>query len=165
MKATLAILCFAVLITCPAHAEISGRLFFTPEQRAMLDTARRQNIQQATEEQAAMSGGVSFNGVVKRSDGRTTVWLNNRPASGADAANRLGSIKNGSTVLKMPFPGKSVDLKVGQRLDSVTGRAVESYQGRPKAEAAKEAAKPSGEPYKEPSQSAPLPGTEAETRP
>lgn len=134
--------CLALLVMHPASAEISGRLFFTPEQRAMLDNARRQNIQQATEEQAAMSGGVTFNGVVQRSDGRATLWVNNRPMSGADAANRFGPVKNGNPVLKMPYPGQSIDLKVGQRLDPVTGRAVEPYQGRPKNEAAKEAPKP-----------------------
>ena len=160
----LIILCLALLAVHPASAEISGRLFFTPEQRAMLDNARRQNIQQATEEQAATSGGMAFNGVVQRSDGRTTVWVNSRPVSGADTANRLGSAKNGSAVLKMPYPGKAVDLKVGQRLDPVTGKAVESYQGRPKSEIVKEASKPAGISGKEntPDKRAPNPGAEPE---
>lgn len=161
------ILCLALLSAYPASAEISGRLFFTPEQRAMLDNARRQNIQQATEEQAAMSGGMTFNGVVQRSDGRATLWVNNRPMSGADASNRFGPAKNGSPVLKMPYPGQSIDLKVGQRLDPVTGRAVESYQGRPKTEPAKEAPKPASNTGKEkaPDKRPPAPGAEPETLP
>lgn len=133
----------------------------------MLDNARRQNIQQATEEQAAMSGGVTFNGVVQRSDGRATLWVNNRPMSGADASNRFGPVKSGNPVLKMPYPSQSVDLKVGQRLDPVTGRAVESYQGRPKTESAKEIPKPASNASKEkaPNKRVPAPGAEPETLP
>lgn len=133
----------------------------------MLDNARRQNIQQATEEQAALSGGMTFNGAVQRSDGRATVWVNNRPMSGTDATSRFGPVKNGNPVLKMPYPGQSVDLKVGQRLDPVTGRAVEPYQGRPKTEPAKEAPKPASDAGKEksPDKRPPAPGTEPETQP
>lgn len=161
------ILCLALLVAHPASAEIPGRLFFTPDQRAMLDNARRQNIQQSTEEQAAMSGGVSFNGIVQRSDGRATLWVNNRPMSGADASNRFAPGRNGSPVLKMPYPGQSVDLKVGQRLDPVTGRAVESYQGKPKTEPAKEAPKPASNAGKEkaPDKNAPASGAEPEPLP
>lgn len=161
------LLCLALLAVRPASAEISGRLFFTPEQRAMLDNVRRQNIQQATEEQAAMSGGVTFNGVVQHSDGRTILWVNNRPMSGVDAANRFGPVKNGNPILKMHYPGQSVDLKVGQRLDPVTGKAVEPYQGRPKTEPVKEAPKPAIEASKEkaPGKRAPVPGAEPEPLP
>ena len=161
------ILCLVLLAAHPASAEIPGRLFFTPDQRAMLDNARRQNIQQSTEEQAAMSGGVNFNGIVQRSDGRTTLWVNNRPVSGTDASNRFGSRRNGSSVLKMSSPGQSVDLKVGQRLDPVTGRAVESYQGRPKTETAKETPKPAHDAGKEkaPVKSTPTSGAEPDPLP
>lgn len=114
-----------------------------------------------------MSGGMTFNGVVQRSDGRATLWVNNRPMSGADASNRFGPVKNGNPVLKMPYPGQSVDLKVGQRLDPVTGRAVESYQGRPKTEPAKELPKPASNAGKEkaPDKRAPLTDTEPDAHP
>lgn len=124
--------CLAILVAWPAHAEIPGRLFFTPEQRAMLDSARRQNIQQTTEEQATLGGGVTFNGVVRRSDGRATLWINNRAVTGPEAASRFGAAQGGEPVLRLPYPGQSVGLRVGQSLDPVTGKAVEGYQERPK---------------------------------
>lgn len=50
-----------------------GRLFFTPERRAALERQRQLNIQEAqTLEGAAMS----LDGVVLRSGGKRTVWIN-----------------------------------------------------------------------------------------
>lgn len=158
----LTLCCLMLAATQPVCAEIPGRLFFTPEQRGMLDNARRQNIQQASEEQAAMSGGVTFNGVVQRSDGRSTLWVNGRPLAGAEAASRFGAARDKAsghgTVLRLPYPGQNVGLKVGQRLDPVTGSAVEPYQDRPKTETTSDAGK-----EKTPDTRAPVPGAEPAT--
>ena len=68
-----------------AGAEL-GRLFFTPAQRATLDKMRAQNV--GVEKTAAdtvpappLPQNVTLDGIVRRSDGRNTVWLNSRAVS------------------------------------------------------------------------------------
>ena len=58
-------------------AEALGRLFFTPERRQALDHQREFNIQenQVEPEEPALT----INGVVSRSSGRRTVWVNGQP--------------------------------------------------------------------------------------
>ena len=62
-----------------------GRLFFTPAQRALLDNARQQNIRielgnDGEQQQAApVPQNVSVTGLVQRSDGRSTVFLDGKP--------------------------------------------------------------------------------------
>lgn len=53
-----------------------GRLFFTPERRAALDHQRTLNFEQAGAEQGTK---LTVNGVVRRTDGRSTVWINGVP--------------------------------------------------------------------------------------
>lgn len=62
---------------------IPGRLFYTPAQRAMLINARTHKV---TEIQKSISPPVAspvrFDGVITRSDGVTTHWINGRPHVG-----------------------------------------------------------------------------------
>lgn len=68
------------------HAD-PGRLFYTPEQRARLEAARTRKpsppVQQATP--AAAAPVVRFDGVVVRSDGSETRWVNGRAQVGSSA--------------------------------------------------------------------------------
>ena len=118
-----------------AGAEL-GRLFFTPAQRATLDTMREKNI--GTEATAAkepappLPQNVTLDGVVRRSDGKNTVWLNSR----AVTAPKTGDIgvatgKNDNRVkLTVPESGRSLDLKVGQTAEIVSGTIAENYARR-----------------------------------
>src|SRR5262245_40987901 len=101
-----------VLVLCaagPASADL-GRLFFTPAQRATLDNARKQNtrIESGTEKAPTpappLPQDVSVNGVVRSSDGKSTVWLNNRPVTGrsADGINVSTSKGDNRVTLKVP---------------------------------------------------------------
>jgi len=98
-----------------------GRLFLTPEARVRLERERR------TEQPAAppVAGSpLRLDGVVVRSSGASTVWINRRP----QASNRGES---GVAVSASPRqPGKvrvssgetpTVDLKVGATLNPATG--------------------------------------------
>lgn len=124
------------------HADATiGRLFFTPEQRAALDNARRQNVSSEAEN-ATTPDNITLNGVVKRSDGRHTVWINNR-AFGDKSANDGVSVtrdgKTGGFNVQLPYSEKRVQLKVGQSLDSASGKVEEAYYNKapsasPKAE-------------------------------
>lgn len=53
-----------------------GRLFMTPEWRANLERQRQLNIQ---ETRSLEGGAMRLDGVVLRSTGKSTVWVNNRP--------------------------------------------------------------------------------------
>ena len=113
-----------------------GRMFFTPAQRATLDNARKQNIRielgSDNEQAVPVPQNVSVNGVVRRSDGKSTVWLNNRAVTEPHAGGiNVSPGKNDSRVrLTVPESGRSVDLKVGQTVEIVSGTIEEGYTRR-----------------------------------
>lgn len=125
-----------------AGAEL-GRLFFTPAQRATLDNLRKQNIRSASgsdKEQAAPAQQyVSVDGLVRRSDGKSTVWLNNRVVSGQRSGGLNVSISNNDNRVRLTAPenARGIELKVGQTLEIVSGTIEEGYarRARPKPEA------------------------------
>lgn len=117
-----------------------GRMFFTPAQRATLDNARKQNLRieigTANAEPAApVPQNLSVNGVVRRSDGKSTIWLNNRAVTEPQAGGvNVVTGKNDNRVkLTDPESGRSVDLKVGQTVEIVSGTIQENYSRRPLA--------------------------------
>jgi hypothetical protein len=79
----------------PGHAADLGRLFYTPAERAQLEAARARNV---TGERPGAAPAAAppqrFDGVVIRSDGTATRWVNGRPHAGAPAA---GGLKPGQT--------------------------------------------------------------------
>jgi hypothetical protein len=63
-----------------------GRLFYTPAQRAELEAARARNATQASPAAPAIVHPQRFDGVVIRSDGASTSWINGRPQTGVSGA-------------------------------------------------------------------------------
>lgn len=141
---TLVFFCAALAAaSAPAPAaEPLGRLFFTPDQRVSLDAARskKARVNLATETEATEKPPappapevVTYGGVVRRSDGKATVWLNDRPVDGKDA--RAGAIvgrvrPDGSVTVQSAQSGRSVDLRVGQRAELLSGKVEEGYATR-----------------------------------
>ena len=134
----------AALLMLPhaASAEL-GRLFFTQAQRNALDMARTQNIRlemgnEETERQqnganaAPLPQTVRLNGMIQRSDGNNTVWLNNKPITGQNAAGMSFSTNRNESKVKLQLPdgGRSMDLKVGQTAEINSGTVEESYNRR-----------------------------------
>ena len=116
-----------------------GRLFFTPAQRAELDRERAAAATNAsrpaavqTQPKAPPPKMVTLNGIVRRSDGETTVWVNNKPLHErfGDAEINAGSIAREAVGINLPASGKQVRLKVGQTVDATSGRVAESYDHR-----------------------------------
>lgn len=70
-----------------------GRLFYTPDQRAQLENARAHPVQRAGRNAQAASDNIPaplhFDGVVIRSDGRTTRWVNGKAQVGASTVSGL----------------------------------------------------------------------------
>ena len=99
------ILCF-VLWPAPALAAtqdltIPGRLFYTPTQRAMLHDARVRKLTDQPNPSAAAPtlpapAPVSFDGVITRSDGVATHWVNGRPHVGR-SSDKVQNLKPGQT--------------------------------------------------------------------
>ena len=61
----------------PASAETLGKLFLTPERRTALERQRQLNIQETR--QVIEGATLTVSGVVKRSSGKTTTWVNDTP--------------------------------------------------------------------------------------
>lgn len=108
---------------CTANAEELGRLFFTPERRATLDRQRALNIQEA---RTLQGNTMSLDGIVYRSGGRATVWINNQAQAAGDSS-RTGV----SAVVSSKTPGSAVlapgeeapaQLKVGETVNRATGK-------------------------------------------
>ncbi|OHC67777.1 MAG: hypothetical protein A2045_07670 [Rhodocyclales bacterium GWA2_65_20] len=73
----LILLAFAATLPAGAAAEPLGRLFLTPERRVMLERQRQSNIQEQA--QTLEGATMSLDGVITRSNGKATVWINGRP--------------------------------------------------------------------------------------
>lgn len=140
MKRAVALIALAGLhgMTGPSFAaEPLGRLFFTPAQRAQLDTARSQKSRAmlpSDTEAAPLPETVTYSGMVRRNDGKSTVWLNNRaindrqPTEGVPAVGRVRP--DGRIVLDTPQSGLNVELKVGQSVEIVSGTIEEPFARR-----------------------------------
>jgi hypothetical protein len=117
-----------------AQAENMGRLFYTPEQRLMLDNARRQKVKIEEKSEERVPEIVSLNGVVTRSDGHNTVWLNNRAISDQQANGGVAIHPQGAAsdpvLFTIPQVDRAVRMRVGQNLDVTTGQVVEPYHPR-----------------------------------
>lgn len=157
-RALIAVALVLQLGQAPA-AEPLGRLFYTPDQRAQLDVARSQKNRplpaSVQEEAAPVPEVVTYSGMVRRNDGKTTVWINNRAVNDGKAADRLpvpSRVRpDGSINLEVPQTKRSVNLKVGQSIDIVSGTIGEPYarspvraRPEPKPAAGSAAAKPEG---------------------
>lgn len=134
----------AWLTTGPAHAaDPTGRLFFTPQQRAILDAARVRSpvpepevatapVVAQPEPPPPPPARVTVNGIVRRSDGSETLWVNdrvlqNRQMTGGVA---VGGIDGSRVSVRLP-EGGSVSVKVGQTVEPASGKVTETYRERP----------------------------------
>jgi hypothetical protein len=132
MTKALAIALTALLLlvcsTARAADEQLGRLFFTPQQRASLDAGRRISLVKKTvaDKPAAPSGpsAVELNGIITRSDGERTVWVNGKPyhdRSPQGMRVRTDPRKPASAEVRVANTRAAAQLRVGQRLDTRSG--------------------------------------------
>lgn len=130
----------------PEHALDVGRIFLTPQQRAELDSMRSRagdetNAATASRPSAVSAGeDIVLNGIIRRSHGPSTVWINGR-AVNRDTADRVGiDLHSGpdakSRVKLSTDDGHALALKPGQAWLRDTGRIVDcaDCRARPKPE-------------------------------
>jgi hypothetical protein len=139
------LLCFFVSNEMLA-ADGLGRLFLTPEQRAQLDIVRARRdprVPVATDAEPVAAAPaapvpqgpdtVTYNGVVRRSDGKSTVWINGKAVDerqrirSAHEVSVVGMRADGAVAVAIPQASRTASLKVGQRLDVNSGRIEEGY--------------------------------------
>ncbi len=121
-----------IIAFLPGHAacageESLGRLFFSPDERAMLDRMRQKSggaTLSATEQ-------ITLNGIVRRSSGKTTAWINQVPQHENETPQGVtiqqSPTSKPSAILLLPS-GKKVDLKAGQTFDAAKGKVREGYE-------------------------------------
>jgi hypothetical protein len=130
-----------VLLPRAAEAQRLGRLFSTSDERALLDELRREQKIVAPDQQAVAEivpdtpsvEQVTINGVVLRSGGVNSAWINGRQVdAGArtregvrvdTSANRAGGVK-----ITLPSGAETINLKPGQKIDVDSGVVVEAYE-------------------------------------
>jgi hypothetical protein len=105
-----------------ADAPELGRLFFTPERRSTLERQRTLNVQEA---QSLQGTSMSLDGVVYRSSGKATVWVNNQAQTEGESS-RTGvtaTISPGTPGSALLAPGEEAParLKVGETINRATG--------------------------------------------
>lgn len=98
-----------------------GRLFLTPEWRAVLERQRQLNVQST----GTLEGdSIRLDGIVVRSSGKSTVWMNGQPqtesSGGIGVTTRL-SRRDTARAILTTADGQPIELKVGATFDQTTG--------------------------------------------
>ncbi|HMM74291.1 MAG TPA: hypothetical protein PJ986_01195 [Gammaproteobacteria bacterium] len=130
-----------------APARDLGRLFFTPEERAQLDAARRAPPVAAADEatepaappelapdapRAAASPPLTVNGLVRRAHGPSTAWINGAPGTPGELVQDDGRrLRIGQDAVELGAAAGRARVKPGQTYDPAAGRVVESFERAP----------------------------------
>lgn len=124
------------LLPHTAQSAEMERLFFSPAQRAQLDIARAQRDRRGTQTADGTPSGpqgpdvVTYDGVVRRTDGKSTVWLNGKPINDRtrdNDVNVVGVRRDGAVTIAVPQTDRAASLRVGQTLDINSGTVQEPY--------------------------------------
>lgn len=117
----------------PCAAQDIGRLFFSPEQRAALDARRKARVPDKPAAAPMVASPMTrLDGFVRRSDGRSTVWVNGETLgeAGPDAP-RIEPSRNTAARVSVPVgdSGARAALKPGQVLDRGSGEVRDVLGG------------------------------------
>ena len=107
-----------------------GRLFLTPEQRNMLDARRKAKVPDKPSAAAAESPYTRVDGTVRRSGGRSTVWVDGEPVTEttrSDTAARLSprGARGEEVSIQVGEAKDRVNLRPGETLDRTSGQVVD----------------------------------------
>lgn len=133
------------LVGVELRAQELGRLFTTPEERRMLEALRREPPEETLApvaepaprepEQMAVPE-ITINGVVYRSRGNNTVWVNGVNSFDGDLGSQqvnahTRGLPRPSVAVQVPQAQPGVLLKPGQSLDTAARRVTDLYQREP----------------------------------
>ncbi|MEO8717071.1 MAG: hypothetical protein ABI423_02490 [Burkholderiales bacterium] len=127
MRAAAVLLLCAALAPRVVIAQELGRLFFTPEQRDALDARRKARL---PDKPAALapSPTTRMDGSVRRSSGKSTVWLDGfavPDGSQPDGLRIRRSSDPSRVTVTVGEDGRRIDLRVGETLDRATGEVTD----------------------------------------
>src|SRR3972149_3110979 len=100
------LLFLGLIATTLASAEELGRLFLTPQQRALLKQGQQINIDKPVIESLTVSG------IVQKHGGERTVWINGVPQIAGKSDERAPE----SVPVAIPGQAQPVRLKVGEKV-------------------------------------------------
>lgn len=132
MRQALALfLACALLAPGAALAQALGRLFFTPEQREALDARRTARL---PDKPAAVtvSPTTRIDGYVKRSSGKSTLWLDGyavRNGSQPEGLRVRAGRDPSRLTVRIGEDGRPIEIKVGQTLDRGSGEVIDPLGG------------------------------------
>ena len=118
------------VVSLPVPAQELGRLFFTPERREALDRQRQFKVPESLEVPADPT--LTINGVVTRSSGKRTVWINGTAQEDGHTDSGLAvapSRGNPGQVLVQPEDGPTSRVGVGDTVNRNTGETTTLLQG------------------------------------
>lgn len=148
---------FMLLISQSSLAQFQGKIFTTPEERAYLDALRQDFLKktqeqgfdideagppplpETAEEQTENTTPIEYTlgGILTRSDGSRTVWLNNQPVAENNLPSNMRLVVDGPlVVLRVAVGTSTFQIKPGQTLNASTGEIQEAYQRAPSPAAA-----------------------------
>lgn len=110
--------------------EALGRLFFTPERRQALDHQRQFNLQEKQE--APADPTFTIDGVVTRSSGKQTVWVNGSVVGENNASSDINIVpirKNPGRVVVQAGESSATPAKVGETVHRETGKTADLLNG------------------------------------
>ena len=130
--------------TLPSYtlADQIERLFSSPDERIHIDTLRQKNVFDAvaskeTENRRLLDlipkAPVTFNGIVKRSDGRVSYWVNGHETQQQDnAAVKIvrGPNQKHQIILKSQILQSKQRIKPGQSWELIGNKVIEGYPSK-----------------------------------
>jgi hypothetical protein len=124
-----------------------GRLFFTPVERSNFNTLRQNSkapdkvikAEEIKDDEVTVENSpgalkpVIMNGYIKRSDGKNTVWINDREISGSGTIKdvSVGRLNNNRITVTLNN-NKSASLRPGQVYDPNTGKIYNHLSEMPR---------------------------------
>ena len=118
-----------------------GRLFLTPERRVALERQRQLNIREA--QQVIEGATLTLSGVVQRSGGKSTTWVNGAPQGERNGTGVHVDIDRGNPARTTVTAGEEspAPLKVGEAINRAT-RETSSGIGEGRISVKRESARP-----------------------
>ena len=127
MKRALPPLVLVLLLGSAAGAagQELGRLFLSPEQRAALDARRKAKLPDRPAAAAVESPTTRVDGMVMRSGGKSTVWLNGEPVPEGTQPEGVrvapGRRDPSSVSVTVGEGERRVEMKIGESIDRGSG--------------------------------------------
>ena len=124
--------CLLVATARPATAaeEALGRLFFTPERRQQLDRQRDLNL--LDKQQIPAEPTLTIDGIVTRSSGKSTAWINGSPQNEHETGSGLSvraSRRDPGKVVLRSTDSPAARARVGETVTRSTGESVDLLNG------------------------------------